>query len=747
MKNLICVWWTFIVLFGFLPKVIADEATSSSDDTGIPDSDTYPPQHSSDSVEKVGNTVANTDEPQSNDFSQESIHSKYSAIVVAKRKDENVFTSNRTVDSIDKKTIQEMTPRSLPEALWNSPGVFVQQTNHGGGSPILRGCMGPQVLILVDGVRLNNSVYRTGPVQYLNLIDPFSVEKIEVLRGPGSVLYGSDAMGGVIQVMPLSATITRQPQIDFRGQAAGTFSSANRGMAFHYNNEINYNSFGSLLGVSYKDYNNLTGGGDVGEQVKSGYTNVSVIGNSTYHFLNPALSGWWLKSGYLFSRIDDAGRTDKLFDSNSLQIYDNDDGLLYAKLHGWFDPIKTSVDATISFQHFFERKDAHKMADDLVSILSTTRDDITVYTLGADLQTTTELLKNRLRLQYGGMFYRDWIDTLQKTRQTGYEWMRSDIASFPSGSTYDNYGVYSLLEGDPISAGRQHILRLSGGVRLHGTKGQAPARLNLPGTDFDSLGFVFLGGIQYLYKEIATTAFTFSPGFRAPNLGESVMLGDTGKYFHIPNAHLKPEESDTFEVLTRLSLGPVTLGVSGYVSLLADLIKREETTYEGQLTIDNKPVARDINGNEGILFGVEGQLGLDLSHGFSTQANLAYTRGDEILPDDTTVPLTRIPPLFGNVGLRYEMPQNTFWKGFVETYVRFARQQTRLSEEDEKDARIPEGGTPGWSTWNIAMGYTAWQRVQILLRGENLLNKKYKYHGSGIFGAGTNVILNVKFDY
>ncbi|MCU0663928.1 MAG: TonB-dependent receptor [Myxococcota bacterium] len=466
-----------------------------------------------------------------------------------------------------------------------------------------------------------------------------------------------------------------------------------------------------------------------------------------YHFQKSALSGWWLKSGYLFSRIDDAGRTDKLIDSNSLQVYDNDDGLVYARLHGLFTPIKTDVEATISFQHFFERKDTHDMEDDLVSILSTTRDNVTVYTLGADLQTTTELLKNRLRLQYGGMFYRDWVDASQKIRQTRFDWLGSNSATYPSDSKHDNYGVFSLLEGDPISTENQHILRLSGGVRLHGTKGQAPARLDLPESDFDYLGFVFLGGIQYLYKELATVAFTFSQGFRAPNLNESVMFGDTGRYFHIPNAKLKPEQSDTFELLTRLKLGRVTMGAAGYISLLTDLIKRKETTWEDQAIIDGKPVARDINGSEGRLYGIEGQLGVDLSHGFSTQANLTYTRGDEIMPDDTTVPIKLIPPLFGYLGFRYDMPQNAFWKGFIETYFRFARKQKRLSEEDEKDARIPEGGTPGWGTWNIAMGYSAWERVQILLRGENLLNKKYKYHGSGIFGAGTNVILNVRFNY
>jgi outer membrane receptor for ferrienterochelin and colicin len=125
---------------------------------------------------------------------------QYEAVAVARRDPEDRFRSARSVSSVSGRHLTEHAPRTVPEAFHDTTGVFVQQTNHGGGSPIVRGMIGPQNLILVDGVRLNNSVYRTGPIQYLNLVDPLSLERMEVMRGPGSVLYGSDAMGGVIQL-------------------------------------------------------------------------------------------------------------------------------------------------------------------------------------------------------------------------------------------------------------------------------------------------------------------------------------------------------------------------------------------------------------------------------------------------------------------------------------------------------------------------------------------------------------------
>ena len=124
--------------------------------------------------------------------------SRHRSVVRTHRAAEPSFLSGRSLSTLNAGSLAEASPRSLPEALWDSPGVFVQQTNHGGGSPIVRGMIGPQVLLLVDGVRFSNSVYRTGPVQYLNLIDPLSLGSLRVLRGPGSVLFGSDAMGGVI---------------------------------------------------------------------------------------------------------------------------------------------------------------------------------------------------------------------------------------------------------------------------------------------------------------------------------------------------------------------------------------------------------------------------------------------------------------------------------------------------------------------------------------------------------------------
>lgn len=243
-----------------------------------------------------------------------------------------------------------------------------------------------------------------------------------------------------------------------------------------------------------------------------------------------------------------------------------------------------------------------------------------------------------------------------------------------------------------------------------------------------------------VYRQYATAALTFSEGYRAPTLQEAVMLGDTGKFFHIPNHDLGPETSDTVELLARVRVSRVRLGITGYVSFLDDLIKREEAQWEGQSEMGGKGVWKNVNGGEGLIWGTEVDLVADLGRGVSLGGNLTYTRGEEHVPGAENVPLTRIPPLFGTVRVGYEAPQWSGWTLFGEAFVRGAAKQDRLSPEDEEDVRIPEGGTPGWWTLNVRTGATMDRWLRLLFSAENLLDEEYKYHASGVYAPGLNLV-------
>ena len=669
----------------------------------------------------------------------------YTTVVTGKLGPEDRFTADRSITVVTADQISESMPRTTPEALWDAPGTFVQQTNHGGGSPIVRGMIGPQVLLLVDGVRLSNSTYRTGPMQYLNLVDPLFIDSLEVLRGAGSMLYGSDAMGGVIQIMPRQPLDARRsPGLDGGGLLHLRNASADHGQTVHGHGDMGYGGFSMLGSISYKHLDDLTGGGGVGSQPFSGYRAWHEAMTASYRFSGGLVHGWQLKLCYLMGHIEDAGRTDKLnLKSRSLQIYDDDDHLLYGRLRFKLFPLRTRGDLTFSFQHFFERKQSYTVDSDLSTRLSGTQDEVTALTFGQDLRLTTRLLQSRLRLRYGQSFYRDWVGAGRETWKTGGRWTASPLSAYPDGSTYDNYGLYLHAEGDALTGDDGHLVRLGGGYRLHGMAGQADKNGPLPAVEISSIGHVFLLSAQYVYHDLINLALTFSQGYRAPNLQEAVMLGDTGKFFHVPNPDLEPERADTLELLLRGQLWRARLSWAWYVTFLHDLIKRVPSTYSGETQIAGKDVFANSNGGDGTLWGTEIQANVDLWWGFSLAGHLTYTWGEESTAVKD-VPLSRVPPLYGMVKVRWQTPQAWRWRGFTEAYVRAAGDQDRLSAEDEKDVRIPAGGTPGWWTLNLRLGLVAYSHLRVGLALENLLNKKYRYHGSGLWAPGTNAVLMVE---
>jgi len=669
----------------------------------------------------------------------------FQAVVVAQRAPEDPFGADRSVWVLDERALQESLPRTTPEALATAPGVFLQQTNYGGGSPIVRGMVGPRNLILLDGVRLNNSVYRTGPLQYLNLVDPLALRGIEVLRGPGAVLYGSDAMGGVIQLLPLRPTPCAPERGCVNGVELVRYGSAARERTVHGRLGLGYGATAGLFGATYKAFADLEGGRGIGVQRDSGYHDLSLMGTVEHRFAGAA-SGWTAKVGYLMSAITDAGRTDHLLSSRSLQVYDNTAGLVYGRLHGGLRPLATTGDLTLSYQHFFERTDKLSLAEDLATVQQTTRDEVRVGTLGLDLQLATRLAGNRLRLQYGGMLYHDRIGADQQLRAGGeaQPWTDSSLAPFPDGSTYDSYGLFLLGQADLLRAAGGHLLRLGAGYRFHGTAGAAPAREELPVVDFVHHGHVVHGSLQYLLAERATVAVTFSQGMRAPNLNEAILLGDVERYFQVPNDGLRPERSDTVELLGRLRVGRLTLGTTLYQSWITDLLARQPATWQGSEEFRGRAVVHTANAREGIVRGLEGVAALALPRGLTLSGHLGYTWGEEIVARGPDVPMTRIPPVFGQLVGRWEEPAARRWRLFVETSLRGAAAQSRLSPEDERDQRIPAGGTPAWMTWNLAGGTSLGEGFAVGLQLQNLLDADYKTHGSGVYGPGTNVVLEVR---
>jgi outer membrane cobalamin receptor len=178
--------------------------------------------------------------------------------VTASRKARPVLSTPFAVDVLQRNAIDKQVSRTVPEALIGMPGVFIQKTNHAGGSPFVRGLTGNQSLILVDGIRLNNSIFRYGPNQYMTLVDPLIVDRIEVVKGTGSVQYGSDAMTGVINIMTRELSFSDKNKWTERLQSRVTET----GMETTWRPEISYQGkrIAFSIGADTKMFGNLKGG-------------------------------------------------------------------------------------------------------------------------------------------------------------------------------------------------------------------------------------------------------------------------------------------------------------------------------------------------------------------------------------------------------------------------------------------------------------------------------------------------------
>jgi len=190
-------------------------------------------------------------------------------VITAARQEQYATELPVTLSVTGKKYLQQRTPRSVPEALFGTPGIFLQKTNHGGGAAFLRGLTGQQILLLVDGIRLNNATFRSGPNQYLNTLDPAWITRMEVLQG-GAVEYGSDAIGGVIHAithrLPFTEKTQIAPEASFNWQSGGMEASGQGAIT------ASGKRWAIRTGGSYRHFGDLIGGRGIGKQSPSGYT-------------------------------------------------------------------------------------------------------------------------------------------------------------------------------------------------------------------------------------------------------------------------------------------------------------------------------------------------------------------------------------------------------------------------------------------------------------------------------------------
>ena len=671
-------------------------------------------------------------------------------VVTAMRAETPIAEVPGAIHVVDRDSMQASAPRTTPDALRGLPSVMVQKTGYGQGSPYLRGFTGFRTLMMVDGIRLNNSAFRDGPNQYWNTVDPWSVARYEAVMGPASVLYGSDAVGGAVNALTLAppewtGEPTYERTLAYRGATADESTQARAGVRARVTERL-----GLAAGFTWKKFNDVRGGEDVGRQRHTGYDESDFDLRADYDLSERAT----LTLAHQQVAQDDAWRTHSTFygidweglktGDDQMRAYDQDRALTYARLAAAdLDGIVSACNLTLSRQA--QEEDLHRLRGD------GRRDEtgFDVVTWGAALELQSE--SDFGHWTYGADYYRDEVDSYGRHYKADGKLNKTD----PQGpvaddAAYDLVGAY-LQDTVPLFGG---ALELTPGVRytyaqldadrvLDPVSGETTARAD----DWDTV----VGSLRALAPLGAARRHAVyagvSQGFRAPNLSDLTRL-DAARSTEIetPVDDLDPERFVSAEAGARYDDGRRSAEIAGYYTWIKDLIVRTPT---GEVVDELQEVTKK-NAGEGYVAGVELTLGWQVTEDWHVRLMGSWMDGEaDAYPTSDPVAardyVSRLMPLTGQAAVRWQPAGEAYW---LEAVVDAAEKADRLSADDERDTqRIPPGGTPGYAVLTLRGGTTVLEGLDLTLALENVADEDYRIHGSGVNEPGRNLVLQAEWTF
>ena len=648
-------------------------------------------------------------------------------------------------------TVRSEGSRTIPDACKGIPSVMLQKTGYGQGSPYLRGFTGFRTLFMVDGIRLNNSVFRDGPNQYWNTVDPLSTSAYELVMGPASVLYGSDAIGGVVN------TMTQEPpeaegspvwarSVYFRG-ATGDLSQVARAQFGFRQSE----RFGFVAGASVKDFGDLAGGKGVGRQKHTGYADQDF----DLRLDSTLRTNHHLTLAHQSVRQDDAWRTHRTVyglqweglsaGDDKVHSYDQGRDLTYLRygadhLAGFADRIGLTVSR-------------HDQTEDLYRVRKDDKRD----RQGFDVETwgTTLQIDSRGgsfgKVVYGAEYYRDQVNSYSRKYRADGTLDKIEIQGpVADDASYDNLGVYlqgmfSLLRGRlDLTPGVRYTYARAGAGKVKDPLSGATISIR---QDWSALA----GSLRLLHPLTADRRHVLfagvSQGFRAPNLSDLTRL-DMARSGELETAApgLEPERYVALEIGLKSRISRLLSHLGYYYTVIDQMIIRTPT---GRILDGNAEVTKK-NSGRGYVQGVEISGKLRLTTRWSSWLAGSWMDGKvDAYPTSTSAPrrdyISRLMPLSGQAGLRWDAVSERYW---AELAGDVAAQADRLSNDDTRDTqRIPPGGTPGFAVLSVRTGARLVKGLDLGLGVENVFDRDYRIHGSGVNEPGRNVVLTVGYGF
>ena len=666
-------------------------------------------------------------------------------------------------------------PQTAADLLAGSNEVFIQKSQLGGGSPMIRGFATNSILLVVDGVRMNNAIYRSGNLQNVISLDPHIIQNTEIIFGPGSVVYGSDALGGVMDFHTKRALLSTGEKKHFSLNAFTRYSSANKENTGHLDFNLGSEKWASLTSISFSKYDDLKMGSKKNPDYQR-YEYSKRINNTDSVFKNPnpdiqKFSGYsqinltqkirfrpneHLDMNYSFhlSGLSDVPRYDRL-------IQYKNDLLRYAEwyygpqkwtmhsINAMYDipnPLFDALQFTVAYQEYEESRHDRKFGETEIRHRT---EKVNAFSLNLDMD---KKINKKQGFYYGLEFVLNDVISTAESENILTSVILPEATRYPDGNNkYITTAGYTHYKNN-----LNDFFTFNTGLRLN--------YINLNSTLIDNSFYNFpydnislntmalngSAGLVFRPNEKWQVNLNASSGFRAPNIDDVAKIFDSepGSVI-VPNNNLKPEYAYNIDLgFVRNIKDKFHFELTGFYTLLRNAMVRRDFVFNQQDSImyDGllSKVQAVVNASSATLYGLNMSLNAEIRKHLSFKTNLSYTFGQDV----DNIPLQHIAPLFGSSHIIYN---NQILHVDLYTNYNGEKPFDKLAPSEQSKTymyAVDNNGnpySPAWFTLNLKTSYK-WKTHFIIFAGiENMLDHRYRPYSSGIVSPGRSFTISLKY--
>lgn len=705
-------------------------------------------------------------------------HSDLTEVIVSVNKWEQKLNEvPNKITKINKAEILRNNPQTSADLLNQTGTVFIQKSQLGGGSPMIRGFATNRVLLVVDGVRINNAIYRSGNLQNIISIDALSTQTAEVIFGPGSLIYGSDAIGGVMDFHTLNARFSKDKKILLNGSAVARYSTANNEKTFHADINAGWKKLSLLSSFSYSKFGDLKMGKHGGQdsylrpeyveriagidsivkndnpriQRFSGYDQINFLQKVRY----APTENFDIQYSFIYAGTGDAPRYDRLiqYRNGKLRFAEWYYGpmlwrmhnlqLLHSKKNVLYDDARV----TIAYQDYEESRIDRTRASSNKNIQTEKVDAISI-----NIDATKKLRKGELF--YGAEYVYNKVGSFGSRTNINTNVTTPAVSRYPDGSTWSTTGIYGSYKVNILP-----VFTLTGGLRYSYNTLNASfdtSFIKFPYQEAKIKDGAFTGNLGLVYRPHETWQINgnISTGYRMPN------VDDIGKLFEsspgnitVPNPNLKPEYAWNFEVgIVKNIQQKLRVELNGFHTILTDAIVKRPTTFNGQDSIIfdgvNSRVEALQNVAKATVWGFQASAEYYFIKNLSMQTHANWIKGKETDENNNEqVALRHAPPFYGSTLLKYRF-KNLVVEASAVYNSKIKNEDLAPSEQSKTDIYAKDGNgkpySPNWYTLNLKASYQLTKNLLVTTGWENITNQRYRPYSSGIVAAGSNFIIALR---